>query len=166
MLQNLPLLVERVSLCSLQIIALKLVRKFCYCYKICPCSCRVKYDCVKNKKLYSKFAKYFDIVISNCLDYDCILRKINYRFILDCVYIFTFLPSLSFTENLHTFPKFLGTTDLKLTASLSGGAKDVAWQHAQLFRQKLDNTDEFPLDIIVYLKKNWMNCGVVSWIVN
>ena len=29
--------VERVSLCSLQIIALKLVRQFCYCYKICPC---------------------------------------------------------------------------------------------------------------------------------
>ena len=37
LLQNLPLLVERVSLCSLQIIALKLACKFHYCYKICPC---------------------------------------------------------------------------------------------------------------------------------
>ena len=37
LLQNLPLLVERVSLCSLEIIALKLVCEFCYCYKTCPC---------------------------------------------------------------------------------------------------------------------------------
>ena len=36
LLQN-PLLVERVLLCSLQIIALKLVCQFRYCYKICPC---------------------------------------------------------------------------------------------------------------------------------
>ena len=31
------LLVETVSLCSLQIITLKLMFRFCYCYKICPC---------------------------------------------------------------------------------------------------------------------------------
>ena len=36
-LRNLSLLVERVSLCSLHIIALKLVCQLCYCYKICPC---------------------------------------------------------------------------------------------------------------------------------
>ena len=35
--QNLPLLVERVLLCSLHTIALKLVCQFCYSYKICPC---------------------------------------------------------------------------------------------------------------------------------
>ena len=35
--QNLPLLVERVSLCSLQIITLKVVYQFRYCYKMCPC---------------------------------------------------------------------------------------------------------------------------------
>ena len=39
LLQNLPLLVERVSLWSLQIVALKLVCKFRYCCKICPCFC-------------------------------------------------------------------------------------------------------------------------------
>ena len=38
LLQNLLLLVQRVSLCSLQIIAFKLVRQLGYCYKMCPCS--------------------------------------------------------------------------------------------------------------------------------
>ena len=37
LLQNLPLLLVRVSLCSLQIIALKLVSQLRYCYKIWPC---------------------------------------------------------------------------------------------------------------------------------
>ena len=45
LVQNLPLLVERVSLCSLQIIALKLVCRFCYCYKICPCYIKVLLWC-------------------------------------------------------------------------------------------------------------------------
>ena len=35
--QNMPLLVERVSLCSLHIIALNLVFQFRYYHKICPC---------------------------------------------------------------------------------------------------------------------------------
>ena len=39
LLKNLPLLVKRVSLCSLQIIASKLVFQCRYCYKICPCHC-------------------------------------------------------------------------------------------------------------------------------
>ena len=37
LLHDLPLLVERVSVCSLQIIAFKLVCLCRYCYKICPC---------------------------------------------------------------------------------------------------------------------------------
>ena len=32
--------VQRVSLCSLQIIAFKFVCQFCYCHKICPCLLR------------------------------------------------------------------------------------------------------------------------------
>ena len=36
--QNMHLLVERVSLCSLQILALKSVCRFRHCDKICPCS--------------------------------------------------------------------------------------------------------------------------------
>ena len=37
LVHNLPLLVERVSLCSLHKMALKLVGQICYCYTICPC---------------------------------------------------------------------------------------------------------------------------------
>ena len=44
LLQNLPLLVVRVSLCSLQIIALKLACQLRYCYKIC--TCLVKQECL------------------------------------------------------------------------------------------------------------------------
>ena len=36
-LNNLSMLVERVSLCFLQIITFKLVCQFRYCYKTCPC---------------------------------------------------------------------------------------------------------------------------------
>ena len=42
MLQNLPLLFWRVSLCSLHTIALKSVCQNRYCYKICPCCCTNK----------------------------------------------------------------------------------------------------------------------------
>lgn len=38
-----------------------------------------------------------------------------------------------------------------LTAKLSGGEGDCAWQHTQLFRQKFQET-EFPLQIAVYLE--------------
>ncbi|XP_046482236.1 peptide-N(4)-(N-acetyl-beta-glucosaminyl)asparagine amidase [Neodiprion pinetum] len=34
-----------------------------------------------------------------------------------------------------------GTFKISLSATLSGGEKDLAWQHAQLFRQSLDSTD-------------------------
>ncbi|XP_078620102.1 peptide-N(4)-(N-acetyl-beta-glucosaminyl)asparagine amidase-like isoform X2 [Branchiostoma floridae x Branchiostoma japonicum] len=45
-----------------------------------------------------------------------------------------------------------GVTSFTLTAELRGGRGDNAWQHAQLFRQALDRTEEFPLDIQVHLK--------------
>ncbi|CAH1249563.1 NGLY1 [Branchiostoma lanceolatum] len=45
-----------------------------------------------------------------------------------------------------------GVTSFTLTADLRGGQGDHAWQHAQLFRQALDRTEEFPLDIQVHLK--------------
>ncbi|XP_078701033.1 peptide-N(4)-(N-acetyl-beta-glucosaminyl)asparagine amidase-like isoform X1 [Branchiostoma floridae x Branchiostoma belcheri] len=45
-----------------------------------------------------------------------------------------------------------GVMSFTLTAELRGGRGDNAWQHAQLFRQALDRTEEFPLDLQVRLK--------------
>ena len=46
-----------------------------------------------------------------------------------------------------------GSKTLKLTATLTGGKGDVAWQHAQLFRQPFDSQSEYPLDVAVFLKE-------------
>ena len=54
-LQNLPLSVERASLCSLQMIALKLVCQLRYCYKICPCQLRELHFAIDDR---------FEIIVS------------------------------------------------------------------------------------------------------
>ena len=46
-----------------------------------------------------------------------------------------------------------GSKTLKLTASLSGGKEDVAWQHAQLFRQPFESQSEYPLDVAVFFRE-------------
>ncbi|KAJ7380425.1 Peptide-N(4)-(N-acetyl-beta- glucosaminyl)asparagine amidase [Desmophyllum pertusum] len=45
-----------------------------------------------------------------------------------------------------------GCKSLKLTASLSGGNGNAAWQHAQLFSQPIDSEDDCSLDVTVTLK--------------
>ena len=45
-----------------------------------------------------------------------------------------------------------GSKSLKLTASLTGGNGDTAWQHAQLFSQPIDKEDEVSLEITVTLR--------------
>lgn len=47
---------------------------------------------------------------------------------------------------------FSGKQEFIVTASLFGGKGDVAWQHTQLFRQKLDN-NEFELTFNVHIRK-------------
>lgn len=41
---------------------------------------------------------------------------------------------------------FRGSTFLEIEARLSGGKGNVAWQHAQLFRQQTDS-EEFPFSV-------------------
>ncbi|XP_067001285.2 peptide-N(4)-(N-acetyl-beta-glucosaminyl)asparagine amidase isoform X2 [Anabrus simplex] len=46
-----------------------------------------------------------------------------------------------------------GCQSFTLNAELTGGKGDVAWQHAQLFRQDIGKTTEFPFSILVKFKK-------------
>ncbi|XP_078095513.1 peptide-N(4)-(N-acetyl-beta-glucosaminyl)asparagine amidase [Mustelus asterias] len=55
-------------------------------------------------------------------------------------------------QSTHSFPNFNGSTELILEAELSGGKGDVAWQHTQLFRQSLNDRQEYPMEIIITLQ--------------
>ena len=46
-----------------------------------------------------------------------------------------------------------GSTTLTLVADLRKGQGDTAWQHTQLFRQKMDATED-PLVIKITLREN------------
>lgn len=49
--------------------------------------------------------------------------------------------------------EFSGSKFIKIMVSLSGGRGDVAWQHAQLFRQKLNSENEdFPFVVNLTFK--------------
>uniref|UniRef100_UPI00398F8418 peptide-N(4)-(N-acetyl-beta- glucosaminyl)asparagine amidase n=1 Tax=Pristiophorus japonicus TaxID=55135 RepID=UPI00398F8418 len=52
----------------------------------------------------------------------------------------------------HSFPDFNGSTELILEAELSGGEGAVAWQHTQLFRQSLNDRQEYPMEIVITLQ--------------
>lgn len=51
-------------------------------------------------------------------------------------------------ENRIQTSDFRGSYELSLTATLTGGNGQDAWQHAQLFRQPM-NSEEFSLSIII-----------------
>ncbi|XP_048580324.1 peptide-N(4)-(N-acetyl-beta-glucosaminyl)asparagine amidase isoform X2 [Nematostella vectensis] len=55
-------------------------------------------------------------------------------------------------ESKQTLTRLRGAKTLTLTAQMSGGQGDNAWQHAQLFRQSITHTDEYPLDIDITLQ--------------
>ena len=65
------------------------------------------------------------------------------------------IPSYTFIVGaleIKTYTELSGEDQMTLTAMMSGGKGDVAWQHTQLFRQKMDDTGFYPLDIKVYFK--------------
>ncbi|XP_072139264.1 peptide-N(4)-(N-acetyl-beta-glucosaminyl)asparagine amidase [Mobula birostris] len=59
---------------------------------------------------------------------------------------------LSGDPSAHSLSNFNGSTELILEAEMSGGDGDVAWQHTQLFRQSLNDHEEYPMEIIITLK--------------
>lgn len=53
---------------------------------------------------------------------------------------------------MKTYSELSGEDEMTLTAMLSGGKGEVAWQHTQMFRQKIDDTNFHPLDVKVFFK--------------
>lgn len=54
-------------------------------------------------------------------------------------------------ENVPNLKNLIGLSKFSIKAILSGGKGDVAWQHTQLFRQRIDSTDyPFQLNIKFY----------------
>lgn len=53
---------------------------------------------------------------------------------------------------VKTYSELSGEDEMTLTAILSGGKGEVAWQHTQMFRQKIDDTNFHPLDVKVFFK--------------
>ena len=71
---------------------------------------------------------------------------------------YTFLEqdlTISFSSDgkLRQLKEFSGEKHVTITARLSRGIGYVAWQHTQLFRQRLQDKNEFPFVIKVILKK-------------
>jgi len=76
---------------------------------------------------------------------------LNVKFV-NAKQVLTFMP-LYFTGSAAFETRdFEGCSQLEFTAQLEGGVGDCAWQHAQLFRQKITD-DDYPLDITIRLKQ-------------
>ena len=53
---------------------------------------------------------------------------------------------------MQTVTELAGETGFSLTAHLSGGKGNVAWQHTQLFRQSNNDFMSSPLEIKVFFR--------------
>uniref|UniRef100_A0AAR2LKG1 Peptide-N(4)-(N-acetyl-beta-glucosaminyl)asparagine amidase n=1 Tax=Pygocentrus nattereri TaxID=42514 RepID=A0AAR2LKG1_PYGNA len=53
---------------------------------------------------------------------------------------------------MHSLAGFSGSTELVVEAELSGGDGDAAWQHAQLFRQSMKETETSSFEILVEME--------------
>ncbi|XP_028316958.1 peptide-N(4)-(N-acetyl-beta-glucosaminyl)asparagine amidase isoform X2 [Gouania willdenowi] len=54
---------------------------------------------------------------------------------------------------MQSFPNLCGASELIVSAELSGGEGDTSWQHSQLFRQSLKETEEPSFEVIIHLQE-------------
>ncbi|XP_061884782.1 peptide-N(4)-(N-acetyl-beta-glucosaminyl)asparagine amidase isoform X1 [Entelurus aequoreus] len=54
--------------------------------------------------------------------------------------------------SMQSFQSLKGSSELIVTAQLSGGDGDTAWQHSQLFRQSLKETGLSCFEVLIYLQ--------------
>lgn len=54
---------------------------------------------------------------------------------------------------MQLFPSLSGSSEFIIVAELSGGEGDSSWQHAQLFRQSLKETEESSFEILIHLEE-------------
>lgn len=59
-----------------------------------------------------------------------------------------FHPSDGSAQSFHNLA---GSSQLIVTAELGGGDGDASWQHSQLFRQSLKQTEDYVFDVQIYL---------------
>ncbi|KAF3707780.1 Peptide-N(4)-(N-acetyl-beta-glucosaminyl)asparagine amidase [Channa argus] len=53
---------------------------------------------------------------------------------------------------IQSFSSLSGSTDFIVEAELSGGEGETSWQHSQLFRQSLKETEDSSFEILIYLQ--------------
>uniref|UniRef100_A0A4W6FQJ5 Peptide-N(4)-(N-acetyl-beta-glucosaminyl)asparagine amidase n=1 Tax=Lates calcarifer TaxID=8187 RepID=A0A4W6FQJ5_LATCA len=53
---------------------------------------------------------------------------------------------------MHSFSNLSGSSDFIVVAELSGGEGEAFWQHSQLFRQSLKETEESSFEILIQLE--------------
>lgn len=53
--------------------------------------------------------------------------------------------------NTQSFQNLAGSSELVVTAELSGGHGDASWQHSQLFRQSLTQAEDPSFEVQIHL---------------
>lgn len=53
---------------------------------------------------------------------------------------------------MQSFSSLSGSSDFLIVAELSGGEGETLWQHSQLFRQSLKETEESSFEILIHLE--------------
>lgn len=53
---------------------------------------------------------------------------------------------------MQSFQTLDGSSEFMVVAELSGGEEESSWQHSQLFRQSLKETEESSFEILIHLQ--------------